>query len=49
MITTITRQVVNGTLKLVQTVVYADGKTVKRIIDPKTGLPTDILPDSPSA
>lgn len=44
MITTLSRQVINGTLKLVQTVVYSDGKTVKRIIDPKTGLPSDILP-----
>ena len=44
MITTLSRQVINGTLKLVQTVVYPDGKTVKRIIDPKTGLPSDILP-----
>lgn len=49
MIKSLSKQVINGTLKLVETVIYSDGKRVRRVIDPQTGLPTDILPDNPSA
>lgn len=48
MIKSISKQVINGTLTLVETVIYSSGKRVRRVLDPSTGLPTDILPDSPS-
>jgi hypothetical protein len=50
MITTIAREVVNGTLALVQTVVYSNGKKVRRLLDTKTLMPIEILPtnDKPS-
>lgn len=41
----ITKQVINGTLKLVQTLTYSNGKTVRRVLCPKTMVPQEILED----
>lgn len=43
MITSITHEVVNGVLSLVQNVVYNNGKQVRRLLDNKTGVPQEIL------
>lgn len=36
-------ELVKGVLTLVQTVVYKSGKKVKRILDPVTKMPIDII------
>ena len=43
MIKTLSKQVINGTLKLVETVLYSNGTRVIRILDPKTLIPTDVI------
>lgn len=43
MISTITIQSVRGILQLVQTIVYPNGKQVKRVLDPITRIPVEIL------
>lgn len=50
MITTVAKEVMNGTIILVQTIVYSNGKTVRRLLDNKTGVPIAILStnDKPS-
>lgn len=40
---TISIQSIKGVLCLVQTVIYKNGKKVKRVLDPKTKVPIDIL------
>lgn len=39
----ITRQVINGTLSLVQTIRYSNGKITKRLLDPVTLIPQEII------
>jgi predicted DNA-binding antitoxin AbrB/MazE fold protein len=41
--TKISKQVIDGVLKLVQTVTYSDGKTVRRVLCPQTMVPQEIL------
>lgn len=50
MITTVANEVVNGAMALVQTIIYSNGKKVRRQLDSKTGIPVAILPsnDKPS-
>ena len=43
MITSLTKELINGALKLIQTIKYSNGTTVKRVIDPHSGLPIEIL------
>jgi hypothetical protein len=43
MITSITKELIQGTLKIVQTIVYSDGKQVKRVLDPQTMIPTEVI------
>lgn len=45
MITTVAKEVVNGAMALVQTIIYSNGKKVRRQLDSKTGLPIAILPN----
>ena len=39
----IVKEVINGALKLVEDIRYSNGRRVKRILDPITGIPTDIV------
>jgi hypothetical protein len=43
MISTLTKEVIEGALKLIETIVYSNGKKVRRVIDLQTGLPIDII------
>jgi hypothetical protein len=43
MITSITKELIQGTLKIVQTIVYSDGKQVKRVLDPQTMIPAEVI------
>lgn len=43
MISSVSIQSVKGVLLLVQTIVYNNGKKVKRVIDPHTKLPLAII------
>lgn len=43
MISSITKEVIGGAVKLVQNITYNNGIKVKRILDPKTGIPTEII------
>jgi hypothetical protein len=37
-------EVIQGVLCLVQYIRYRNGRTVKRVIDTATGIPTDVIP-----
>ena len=43
MVKTLTKEIVNGTLKVVQNIRYSNGRTVKRVLNPKTGVPTQLI------
>ena len=43
MISSVSIQSIKGVLTLVQTIVYKNGKQVKRVLDPHTRLPLDII------
>lgn len=43
MIKGITKELIDGALKIVQTITYSNGKTVKRLLDSKTMLPIEII------
>lgn len=39
----VTREFINGVERIIEMITYSNGKTVKRILDVKTGLPIDIV------
>jgi hypothetical protein len=43
MIKTLTKEIINGSLRAVENVIYANGKHVKRILNTKTGMPEAII------
>lgn len=43
MIKTLTKEVYKGSLKLIEKIVYSNGKVTKKVIDPVTGLPTEFI------
>jgi hypothetical protein len=43
MISSITKEVIKGSVKLVQNITYSNGSKVKRILDPVTKLPIEII------
>lgn len=43
MIKEITKEIIEGVLRLVETVVYSNGKKVRRLLNSVTGMPEDIL------
>jgi hypothetical protein len=46
MIKTITKEVVEGALILIETVIYSNGKRVRRVLDPQTNIPIEICPEN---
>lgn len=44
MISSLTTQLIEGALELVQTIKYSNGNTVRRVLDKVSGIPTRILP-----
>lgn len=43
MISSITKELIQGAIQTVQNITYSNGKKVKRVLDPKTMLPVDII------
>ena len=39
----IATEIIDGVSKLIQTVIYSNGDKVRRVLDPQTMLPTEIL------
>ena len=39
----LTKEVIKGVVREVEHIVYNNGKRVKRILNPKTGIPEDIV------
>jgi len=43
MIKTLTTEIYNGSLRIIEKIVYSNGKVTKKVIDPVTGLPTEFI------
>ena len=43
MIKTVTKEVIKGSMKMVENIRYSNGKRVRRVLDPKTLLPVEII------
>jgi len=43
MITTLTKECINGTLRAVENVVYHNGKHIKRVLNKHTGIPKEVI------
>jgi hypothetical protein len=43
MVKTHTNRLINGSLKLIERIIYSNGKTTLKVLDPKTYLPTEII------
>lgn len=43
MIKTLTKEFINNSMKLVETITYSNNTITKKIIDPKTMLPIDMI------
>ena len=43
MLVKVTIEMISGALATVQTILYSNGKTVKRVLDPHTGIPLYII------
>ena len=48
MISSLAKETINGAVRLVENIRYSNGKMVKRILDPITGIPTDIVDVTPT-